>query len=638
MGKRMISVLLTILIIVSSMSGLQASASLSSVGSTGVQTYIEARGAYHNWDGVSSVAQFVDNSGHFCFAIDGTNTVTVYKTNNGRVLSGTVALKKQHAIFGTALCDADGNFYLVTGETGSDVNSTPNTVFISKYTKTGVHIKTVGDRGGTYGGSFCTWIPFEAGCCDAAISGELLTVNYARKMYNGHQSNTLFTVNYKTMNKVDSIGWYNSHSFSQRVVPLSDGFSYMSEGDAYDRAFTALSVRMTGETVAERNEENLFDFWVRDGALDDYDMYDVNENFAHMGGITALCDGRIAFAAQSAKSLNAKAAGENEQIFIQIYDPFADLTSADAYTTTGVRSGLAGPNGRTPVANYGVKWLTSYGNDYTVRNVQIASTDKDKIVVLYELWYCDSYKGVQYFILNADGDVLVQSAIADKNARLNPCEMPVFSDGKVYWVGNRYDAYDTVYLYVLDTDNYPDVRKSDWYYNAVWHCVDQGLMRGYQNGRFGAVDGLQRQDFVVILSKIAKADLSKYQNSTGGLKDVKAGSYYAPAVAWAVANGIVSGYQNGKFGVGDPITREQVCTIFWWYEGSPTINNVDVTLKSHKDASRISAFAKTAVAWAKQYGVISGMADGRIAPVENASRAQIAVILTNMDKKGMLCY
>lgn len=33
--------------------------------------------------------------------------------------------------------------------------------------------------------------------------------------------------------------------------------------------------------------------------------------------------------------------------------------------------------------------------------------------------------------------------------------------------------------------------------------------------------------------------------------DVPAGQWYSNAVAWASANGVVSGYGNGKFGPGD---------------------------------------------------------------------------------------
>ncbi|MBQ9413504.1 MAG: S-layer homology domain-containing protein [Clostridia bacterium] len=180
---------------------------------------------------------------------------------------------------------------------------------------------------------------------------------------------------------------------------------------------------------------------------------------------------------------------------------------------------------------------------------------------------------------------------------------------------------------------YPDVPDSAWFFEATKYVSNKGYVTGYASGKFGAGDNLQRQDFVSILARIAGADLTPYQNETGGLKDVKAGSYYAPAVAWAVENGIVAGYQNGKFGVGDPITREQVCTILWRFMGSPAANE-DV-LARFPDQDRISDFAKTAVAWAVENGVISGMQNGTVSPVTGASRAQIAVIVMNMDKKGM---
>ena len=112
-------------------------------------------------------------------------------------------------------------------------------------------------------------------------------------------------------------------------------------------------------------------------------------------------------------------------------------------------------------------------------------------------------------------------------------------------------------------------------------------------------------------------------------------AYYGPSVAWAVTNNIIAGYQNGNFGVNDNITREQVATILYRYMGAIKVENVEETLSKFSDAKRISPFAKDAVAWAVQNNIISGMADGRVAPTEGASRAQIATIIMNMDKAGM---
>ena len=197
----------------------------------------------------------------------------------------------------------------------------------------------------------------------------------------------------------------------------------------------------------------------------------------------------------------------------------------------------------------------------------------------------------------------------------------------------RYAKANNIPFYEIGT--FPDVKQGSWYYDSVYYVSKKGYITGYANGKFGPSDNLKRQDFVCILARIANADLSKYANMTSKLSDVKKGAYYAASVNWAVDNGIISGYQNGNFGVNDNITREQVATILYRYMGSPEIENIDSTLAKFKDVNRISSFAKTAVAWAVQNNVISGMADGRVAPTEGAARAQIASIIMRMDQQGM---
>ena len=407
---------------------------------------IKPVGRYVNWDGVTNVAQFKGADGCLWYAVDSDDVVTVFKTKNGAPVAGSVTLKKPHPLFGTVVCDDDGYFYLVTGEENDTDDTGVETVFVSKFDQNGTHIKTVGDNGSSslayyYGSSFYTKIPFSGGNCDAVVSGNVLTVHYARKMYSGHQSNSVFSVNTQDLSKVSVGAFYESHSFAQRVVPTKDGFVYVSEGDCYERAFRVYSVRMSGGAAIYSQENSIFDFWVEDGALDAYNMFVLNDNFAHMGGLAALSDGKIAFAAQSVQSLNADAVNESEEIFIQIFDPYQPLNDPSSYVTQGERTGLAGGNGRTNVTNYGVKWLTSYGNDAVVSNVQIAVTDRDEIVVLYELTRDSHYDGVWYMVLDEKGNVIRPATRFAAHARLNPCETPVFAEGAVCWVGNLYDGF-----------------------------------------------------------------------------------------------------------------------------------------------------------------------------------------------------
>ena len=417
---------------------------------------ITASGRYQNWDGVTNVVQFKNANGNLCYAVDSDNYVTVYLTNKELSISNTIALKKQHPLFGTVISDSNGNYYLITGEENAANDTSIGTVFISKYDSAGNHIKTIGDNGSSslesyYDDSFYTKNPFESGNCDAAISEGILTVNYSRRMYNGHQSNSVFSVDIEDMSKVNTGSFYQSHSFAQRVVSVDGGFVYMGEGDCFDRAFTANIVKMSDGEIDYHNEENIFDFWVEDGAYDAYDMFVVNNNFAHMGGLAALSDGKVAFVGQSAQSLNSNAKKESEEIFLQIFDPFLDLSDPDSYITTGTRSGLAGNNGRTSVTNYGVKWLTSYGTESAISDVQVVATNNNEIVILYELTSRSGYQGVYFMVLDEKGNVIHPAACFSPYAILNPCEMPVCDGGMVYWIGNRYsDSSKQVYIYSLD--------------------------------------------------------------------------------------------------------------------------------------------------------------------------------------------
>ena len=127
-----------------------------------------------------------------------------------------------------------------------------------------------------------------------------------------------------------------------------------------------------------------------------------------------------------------------------------------------------------------------------------------------------------------------------------------------------------------------------------------------------------------------------YRDQTGGLKDVAVNSYYAPAVAWAVEQGIVTGYNSGSFGVGDFLSREQAATFLYRWKGTPAVENADATLAAFPDSGRVSPFAREAMAWAVQNGIISGTKSGNLAPQSSASRAQIATIVMRMDQQGLM--
>ena len=113
--------------------------------------------------------------------------------------------------------------------------------------------------------------------------------------------------------------------------------------------------------------------------------------------------------------------------------------------------------------------------------------------------------------------------------------------------------------------------------------------------------------------------------------DVSAGAWYADAVAWAAASGIVYGFQDGSFGPKKPITREQMITILYRYTGD--YNGCDVSgtgdPSAFSDADRIGSYALDSMSWAVGSGYIQGMGDGILAPKGTATRAQVAQLFMN---------
>ena len=101
-------------------------------------------------------------------------------------------------------------------------------------------------------------------------------------------------------------------------------------------------------------------------------------------------------------------------------------------------------------------------------------------------------------------------------------------------------------------------------------------------------------------------------------------------MAWANANGIVTGYSQTAFGHGDPITREQMAAILYRYCG---YRGIDVSaeegtnLLSYSDGASVSTWAASAMRWACGAGVIQGMPGNLLIPRGGANRAQAATMI-----------
>lgn len=171
---------------------------------------------------------------------------------------------------------------------------------------------------------------------------------------------------------------------------------------------------------------------------------------------------------------------------------------------------------------------------------------------------------------------------------------------------------------------FTDVGKESWYYPAVKFANQNELMNGVGDGLFCPGNLLTRAQLAQILyNKEGRPTVTG--NST--FTDVKAGQWYTDAVTWAQTSGVVAGYDDGRFGPDDNITREQLVTMLWRYTGNPhtSLNSLEFT-----DAAKASDYAMDALLWAVDKGILNGKGGGVLDPRGSASRAEAAQVLMQL--------
>lgn len=176
---------------------------------------------------------------------------------------------------------------------------------------------------------------------------------------------------------------------------------------------------------------------------------------------------------------------------------------------------------------------------------------------------------------------------------------------------------------------FSDVKAGKWYYDAVRYASENNLMIG-SAGKFSPDKKLTRSEFAQILYR---KEGSPAVSGDSGFSDVPANTWYTKPMAWATNRGILLGYANGKAGPGDAITREQLASLLWRYEGSPAPKATELDFP---DAGQVSGWAKEAMLWAVENEVLKGKSGSGglvLDPKGSATRAETAQMLMNYLKK-----
>ena len=159
---------------------------------------------------------------------------------------------------------------------------------------------------------------------------------------------------------------------------------------------------------------------------------------------------------------------------------------------------------------------------------------------------------------------------------------------------------------VMEPLPFTDVAEYDWFYDYVAYVYANGLMDGVSATEFNPDGNMTRAMVWAILARIDG-------------ETVTGENWIEIARTWAMAEGVSDGTDaNGL------ITREQLATMLWRYAGEP---ESDYSLSAFTDAASVSEWAETAMSWAVENGLITGVTENTLVPQGSATRAQCAAIL-----------
>ncbi len=170
---------------------------------------------------------------------------------------------------------------------------------------------------------------------------------------------------------------------------------------------------------------------------------------------------------------------------------------------------------------------------------------------------------------------------------------------------------------------FSDLSGYEWAEESIINLANRGVINGVGDGLFNPGGNITREQFVKMLILALDIDVS---SDFTPFDDVDEGAWYAPYVSTAFKTGIVKGISINQFGVGSNITRQDMAVMIvraCELKGIALEGSRDVEFD---DAGEIADYAYEAVSILTSSGVINGVSEKLMAPLELASRAQAAVI------------
>ncbi|MGO4693874.1 S-layer homology domain-containing protein [Paenibacillus sp. 2TAB26] len=212
----------------------------------------------------------------------------------------------------------------------------------------------------------------------------------------------------------------------------------------------------------------------------------------------------------------------------------------------------------------------------------------------------------------------------------------VVKNEKYYAVVNS--LTNSTYTIVWHPLAFKDVDRH-WAKEAVNDMGSRMVITGVGNEMFNPNKSITRAEFAAI---IVRGLGLKLEASSSSFSDVNKNEWYSSYIQTAFSNGLINGYEDGTFRPMDKITREQAMAIIakamkiTGLKPSLAASEAGELLLPYKDANAASEWAKSSILDCLQVEIFSGRSSTVLAPKDEITRAEVAVIIQRLLKKSNL--
>lgn len=175
--------------------------------------------------------------------------------------------------------------------------------------------------------------------------------------------------------------------------------------------------------------------------------------------------------------------------------------------------------------------------------------------------------------------------------------------------------------------SFKDIDEVPWARDAIKFLHEKNIVNGVNDKEFMPNRNVTREEFV----KMIVLAFDVYDDkAVPEFEDVVNSAWYAPYVASGVKAGIVNGVGDGRFGVGNYITRQDMTVMLYRMIQTMKIDILESDVEEFYDAEFFASYAKEPIERLSAMGIVNGVGDGMFAPESSVTRAMAATVIARI--------